>query len=178
MKDKKNILVIVGSASSNSSNLQLAKKLIELGEEYFNFTIFNELKLLPHFDPEYSLENTPQEILQFRNNIEEADGVIFSTPEYIFSLPSGLKNAIEWCIATTIFSEKPIGIITASASGEKAHESLQFIMKTAMAKFSLETTLLLKGIKGKLDNKGNLIDADSTEKLVSFLHSFNEMIYM
>ncbi|WP_262886208.1 NADPH-dependent FMN reductase [Sphingobacterium sp. 18053] len=33
-------------------------------------------------------------------------------PEYIFSIPSGLKNSIEWCISTTVFSDKPVGIIT------------------------------------------------------------------
>ena len=66
------------------------------------------------------------------------------TPEYIFSLPSGLKNAIEWCVATTVFSEKPIGVITASADGQKGHEELQMIIKTVMARFTTETTLLIQ----------------------------------
>jgi NAD(P)H-dependent FMN reductase len=45
-------------------------------------------------------------------------------------LTSGLKNAIEWCVSTTVFSDKPIGLITASASGQKGHEdltSLEFV---------------------------------------------------
>ena len=59
LKDKKNILIINGSASKNSSNEKLIQNLINLSNEYFNFELFNELKNLPHFDPELTLENTP-----------------------------------------------------------------------------------------------------------------------
>lgn len=162
MTPKKNILAIVGSASSNSSNYKLVQKIASLTGDKINLTIYNDLKKLPHFDPELSIENPPIEIIDFRKKIEEADGIIISTPEYIFSIPSGLKNAIEWCIATIIFSDKPTGLITASASGQKGHEELQLIMKTAMAKFTDKTSLLIQGIKGKFDKQGNLID-DETE---------------
>ncbi len=87
--------------------------------------------------------------------------MIICTPEYIFSIPSGLKNAIEWCISTTIFSDKSIGLITVSASGEKGHKELQLIMKTAMSKFTDETTLLIPGIKGKFDEQNNLTDEET-----------------
>lgn len=61
------------------------------------------------------------------------------------------KKVIEWCIiATTVFSNKPTGLIKASASVEKALGELQLIMKLAMAKFSDETTLLNQGVKGKV----------------------------
>ena len=146
---KKNIFVIIGSASSNSANLKLVELIATLTTNELNLTIYNDLKLLPHFDPEFSTENPPKQIVEFRYAIEKSDGIIFCTPEYIFSIPSGLKNAIEWCISTVIFTDKPIGLITASASGQQGHEQLQLIMKTAMAKFTTETTLLIEGIKGK-----------------------------
>src|SRR4029078_9191532 len=97
----KNILAIIGSASTNSSNLKLVK-LIEkfLGQEY-NLSVFENLKTLPHFDPGLSVNNPPAEIIAFRDTVLKADGIIICTPEYVFSIPSGLKNAIEWCVATT-----------------------------------------------------------------------------
>ena len=107
--------------------------LIELSKDFFDVTVFNELKKLPHFDPELSVSNTPTIITDFRRSIENADGIIICTPEYVFSIPSGLKNAIEWCVFTTVFTDKFAGIITASANGEKAHEELQLIMKSVMA---------------------------------------------
>ena len=142
----------------------------------FNLTIYNELKSLPHFDPELSAGNPPKQIIEFRNKIEQADGIIICTPEYVFSIPSGLKNAIEWCIATTIFSDKPTGLITASASGIKGHEELQLIMKTAMAKFTDQTSLLIQGIKGKIDGQGNLTDQETKNQLDKFIDGFIKII--
>ena len=169
MTAKKNIFAIIGSASANSTNLKLVEQIAILTENEFNLTIYNNLKTLPHFDPELSTDNPPKEIIEFRKSVEEADGIIICTPEYIFSIPSGLKNAIEWCISTTIFSEKPIGLITASASGQKGHEELQLIMKTAMAKFTDKTSLLIQGIKGKFDKQGNLIDNETKNQLENFI---------
>jgi chromate reductase len=176
MTQKKNILAIIGSASSNSANHKLVEKIASLTSCEFNLTIYNDLKTLPHFDPELSSENPPKQIIEFRKSIEQADGIIICTPEYIFSIPSGLKNAIEWCIATTLFSDKPMGLITASASGQKGHEELQLIMKTAMAQFTEETTLLIQGIKGKIDWNGNIIEFETEEKINNFIKSFKAII--
>jgi chromate reductase len=176
MTKKKNILAIIGSASSNSTNLKLVEKIASLTSKEFSLTIYNDLKTLPHFDPELSSDNTPKQIIEFRKGIDQADGIIICTPEYVFSIPSGLKNAIEWCISTTIFSNKPCGLITASASGQKGHEELQLIMKTAMAKFTNETTMLIQGVKGKFDEEGNLSDLETQKQLVNFITEFNNLI--
>ena len=172
----KSIFVIIGSASANSANLKLVEKMGIIAEHEFKFTIFNNLKMLPHFDPELSSKNTPQIILEFRNSIQNADGVIICTPEYIFSIPSGLKNAIEWCISTTVFSDKPCGLITASASGVKGHEELQLIMKTAMARFTNESTLLIQGVKGKFDSLNNLNDKETILKLNKFISGLKSIL--
>lgn len=176
MTDKKNIFAIIGSASSSSANLKLVEKIADLASKDFTVKICNDLKLLPHFDPELSADNPPKEIIEFRQSIEQADGIIICTPEYIFSIPSGLKNAIEWCISTTIFSNKPTGLITASASGQKGHEQLQLIMKTAMAKFTDKTTLLIQGIKGKFDKQGNLIDNETKNQLDDFVDALVKLV--
>ena len=173
---KKNIFVIIGSASKNSANEKLMENFAKLTKEIFNLTVFKDLKTLPHFDPELSIDNPPKEIIEFRRNVENANGIIICTPEYIFSIPGGLKNAIEWCVSTTVFSEKPIGLITASASGQKGHEELQLIMKTVMAKFTDETTLLIPGIKGKMDEGGNITDNKTKADLVNFIEAFTRLI--
>jgi chromate reductase len=172
---KKNIFAIVGSASKNSSNLKLVERIAELTQAEFNFTIFDSLTELPHFNPELSVENTPLEILNFRETILKADGLLICTPEYIFSIPSGLKNAIEWCVSTTVFSGKPLGLITASASGLKAHEELQLIMRTLETKFNECTLLLIQGIKGKFEN-GNIVDTKTVNDLNVFIKGFKDLL--
>lgn len=176
MTEKKNILAIIGSASSNSANLKLVKQIAILTENKFNLTIFNDLKSLPHFDPELSADHPPKQIVEFRNAIEKSDGIIICTPEYVFSLPSGLKNAIEWCISTTIFFNKPSGLITASASGQKGHEELLLIMKTVMAKFTDETTLLIQGIKGRFNLDELKLDNETNERFNKFINAFDKLV--
>jgi chromate reductase len=173
---RKNIFVIIGSASRHSSNEKLVENLKLISAEYFNLLIFTQLKELPHFDPDLSVRNTPQVITEFRAKIETADGILICTPEYIFSIPSGLKNAIEWCISTTVFSDKPTGIITASANGVRGHDELQLIMKTAMARFTPETALLAQGIKGKMDEQGKIVNDQLRDDLAEFAIRFRELV--
>ena len=175
MTGKHKLLVIIGSAQSGSSNELLASQLgLQIPD--FEFEIFNRLNELPHFNPEQSLENPPRTIVEFRDKINRAEGVLICTPEYIFSIPSGLKNALEWCVATTVFSGKPVGLITASAHGQKGHEELQLIMHTLTARFTPENTLLISGIKGKLDKNGVLTDKTTRFKLDQFMDAFRNLI--
>ncbi len=175
MPKRKNIFIIVGSAGENSANEQLIDNFAELTRDLFAVKVFKDLKKLPHFDPVLSKDAPPEIILDLRNNIMKADGVVICTPEYVFSIPSGLKNAIEWCVSTTVFSGKPVGLITASASGEKGHEELQLIMRTLMAEFTRETTLLIQGVKGKINREGEIIDKKTEKDLEEFIEAFKNI---
>ena len=174
--EKNNILGINGSASPNSSNLTILQTIKEIGEADLLFTIIEDLSILPHFRAEQSTENTPQVIIEFRQQIEKSDGIIIVTPEYVFSIPSRLKNAIEWCVSETVFSDKPVGLITASASGEKGQEELKLIMKTVQATFTNETTLLIQGAKGKTNIEGETTDKKTYEQLENLVDSFITLI--
>lgn len=176
MRAKKNIFIINGSASTNSSNEKLIDNFVRLTKEIFGSTIFNDLKTLPHFDPQLSITNTPNKILAFRDYIKNADGILIFSPEYVFSIPSGLKNAIEWCVSTTVFTDKTIGLITASANGEKAHEELRLIMKTVMTKFTNDTTLLIQGVKGEINEQGEIIDKNTLNDFTKFIDNYKTQL--
>ncbi len=176
MNKRKNILAINGSASKNSSNLSIINFIKASTEDKFHFTTLRDLSNLPHFNTELTNENTPEVIINVRDQISAADGIIICTPEYVFSIPSGLKNLIEWCVSTTIFSNKPVGLITASASGIKGHEELKLIMKTIEAKFSIDTTLLIQGIKGKIDKNGIITSSKTKKEIASFVESLINLI--
>ena len=176
MTGNKNIIGICGSASQNSANLTILKWVAEFGEPEFNLEIIDNLTELPHFKTELTDKNVPEKITDLRNRILNADGIIICTPEYVFSIPSGLKNMIEWCVSTTVFSDKPIGLITASASGIKGHEELKLIMETVQTKFTDETVLLIQGIKGKVDKNGGIINTNTENELLKFVQSFKHLI--
>jgi chromate reductase len=172
----KKILVINGSASTGSSNQRLIERIAERLSGDFEINQCADLKTLPHFDPQLSESNPPQEIVWLRKQINDAAGIIICTPEYVFSIPSGLKNVIEWCVAATVFSDKPTGLITASAAGEKAHEELKLIMKTVMAKFNDETTWLIQGVKGKINTSGEITQEQTKKELTSFVAAFTSLV--
>lgn len=171
----KKIIGICGSASQNSANLSILKWIAESDKAIFDFEIIADLTELPHFKTELTDKNTPEKITEFRTKIENADGIIICTPEYVFSIPSGLKNMIEWCVSTTVFSDKPVGLITASASGIKSHEELKLIMETVQTKFTDETVLLIQGIKGKVEKNGKISDKKTETELKKFVESFEKL---
>ena len=122
MTQRKKVLAISGSTRKESSNLQIVQAIARLSADNLDMDIFQELDSLPHFNPDLDGDQVPPAVTAFRNRIREAAGVLICTPEYVFSLPGSLKNALEWMVSTTIFSGKPVALITAAAQGEKAHD--------------------------------------------------------
>lgn len=166
------IFAITGSTRRNSSNYKILKYISENIKIGFEVEIFEDIDEIPHFNPDLDTENPPKEVKEFRDKIVQADGIIICTPEYVFSLPGSLKNALEWCVSTTIFSNKKTGLITASASGEMGHEQLLLIMKTLEAKFESNTQLLIQGIRGKINEEGKIINKETETALQSFINNF------
>jgi hypothetical protein len=79
-------------------------------------------------------------------------------------------------VSTTIFSGKPVALITASAMGDKAHEALQLVMKTIEARFTAATQLLVRGVKGKVDDGGNITDAATRNAVAGLVSAFAGLI--
>lgn len=176
MDYKKRIFIIIGSASEESSGERIVKEFIDLTDKVFTTIVFNELSTIPHFNPKLTFDNSPETVKNFRDQVAQADGVVICTPEYIFSVPSRLKNVLEWCVSTTVFLNKPIGIITASADGQQGHKELQLIMKTLMASFKEENTLLIQAVKGKINEKGEIADEKTQHDLVTFIQAFETLV--
>lgn len=170
----KKIVIIIGSASENSSNLKLMEQVLKKVDQA-DFKIYDDLSVLPHFDTALTDNNTPEEVLKIRKAIKDSVGVIFSTPEYIFSIPGRLKNLLEWCVSTTVFSDKPTAVITASASGEKGHEELLLILKTLGAVTDDKHQVLIKGIKGKFDSNG-LLESNTFAKVAELVTDFTTSV--
>ena len=170
------IFALSGSTRAASANGHLLRTLADWAAPDYEVSLFDGIATLPHFNPDQSIDGAPDAVLAFREQISAADGVWICTPEYVFSLPGSLKNALEWTVATTVFTGKPVGLITASASGEKGHEELLLIMRTLQAEFTDATQLLIKGIKGKFDAEGRLTDEATATRLRQFLQAFDGLL--
>jgi NAD(P)H-dependent FMN reductase len=91
----------------------------------------------------------------------------------VFSIPSGLKNLLEWSVSTVIFSDKPVGLITASANGARGHEELQLILSTLGASVHDNTQLLIQGVKGKITPEGTITHQETKRFWRSFMKIFS-----
>lgn len=154
----KKILTICGSTRKDSVNSHILAFIAERYAGQALFTLYEGIEQLPHFNPDLDKDPLPGTVLHFRKLIGEADGVLICTPEYVFSLPGSLKNAIEWTVSTTLFTNKPAALITASSSGQKAHEALNLVMKTVGVQLGAKSSLLIAAPKTKIDPEGRITD--------------------
>lgn len=169
---KKKILAISGSTRKNSANESILRMIREIYSETLDVQLYNGIGELPHFNPDPYPDEIPPAVLEFRELVENADGVIICSPEYVFSLPAVLKNALEWTVSTVVFSDKPVALIAASGLGEKAYEQLILIMKTLQSKIGEKATLLLQGARSKIGANGTINDPQTLNEIDVLMRSF------
>jgi chromate reductase, NAD(P)H dehydrogenase (quinone) len=169
---KKKVLAICGSTRKTSSNLVLIYAIEALASDKFSIEIFQNIESIPHFNPDNDQEIPPLEVVKFRSQLREYDGILICTPEYAMGVPGTLKNMIDWTVSSMEFSNKPTALITASSLGEKAHASLMETLKIIEADISEKTQLHIPYVKTKLNPKGeisDLITLDAVENLIEAL---------
>ena len=169
----KKILAISGSLRARSTNLTIIENIAAMFLDRIDVTIYEGLARLPHFNPDLEREGAEiAEVEDFRRRIRAAEGVLVCTPEYVFSIPGALKNALEWTVGTNDFDGKPTALITASSLGEKTHKSLFLVLKTINARITESTALLISGARTKVDSTGKLADAAAIEAINLLIESF------
>ncbi|MCW7480735.1 NADPH-dependent FMN reductase [Leptospira kanakyensis] len=166
------ILALSGGISSTSYN----RKILQTIKDHFSndceINIYEGIVYFPFFLSGISDENTPVIIKDFLKEIQSADGILICSPEYVFSIPGVLKNALEWAVSSVVFTDKPVALITAASVGEKAHESLLLVLKTIGAKLSEETNLLISGVKGKVTLDGQITDKITKQSVENLMAQF------
>jgi chromate reductase len=116
--DRHRIAIVVGSLRRDSINRKVAKSICAFASKMLDCYIV-EIGNLPLYNQDE--ENNPsKEVLAFRKQIAEADGVLFCTPEYNRGIPGVLKNAIDVGsrpYGQSVWDKKPGAIVTASPGG-------------------------------------------------------------
>jgi chromate reductase, NAD(P)H dehydrogenase (quinone) len=108
------LLGISGSTRRASMNRALLVALGELLPDGTTLSLYDGLEQLPIFNSDLQ---EPTNVLALKSAIAAADGVVFAVPEYNYSIPGGLKNALDWVSrppATSPLRGKPIGLVGAA----------------------------------------------------------------
>ncbi len=121
---RKKVIAISGSTRQNSTNHHLIKAILDLSRDELDITVYEGILSLPQFNPDNDNEKVASEVADFRQHLNNADGIIVCTPEYAHGVPGTLKNAIDWTISTSQFPHKPTMLITASTDGRYGHQAI------------------------------------------------------
>lgn len=171
-----NVLSICGSTRAASSNLDVIQAIARLAHDQFVVHLYNGLEQLPQFNPDQDNEDVPAEVADLRKQLRAADGVLICTPEYALGVPGALKNAIDWTVSSMEFSKKPVALITASLSGEKAHQSLLGTLLIIESRMTQDSQLLISAVRTKLGRDATINDEATREGVDKLIRSLVEMM--
>ena len=172
MNDPIRILGIAGSLRESSYNRGALRAAKELAPEGSTVEIF-EIDGFPGFSQDEE-QDPPEKVAEFKRKIREADAILFVTPEYNYSIPGVLKNAIDWAsrpYGDSAWNGKPAAIMGASVGGiatARAQYHLRQVM-VFLNMFPVNQPEVMIGNAGeKFDEQGNLTD-ETTKKYIGQL---------
>jgi chromate reductase, NAD(P)H dehydrogenase (quinone) len=176
---KPQIAVIVGSNRRESINRKLAHALAKLGAGKFDAK-FVRIDDLPIYNQDHEA-NLPPEVARFKDEIARADGVLIVTPEHNRSMPTVLKNAIDWGArpyGKSVWPDKP-GFITGTSPGAIGTALVQANLRTVM--LGLGMTLLggesyVQFKPNLVDDQGNIGDESTKTFLQGFVDRFARLV--
>ncbi len=169
MENKTKILGIVGSLRKGSFNKALMHAAVELTPENAEIEIF-DISSIPTFNQD--LEKDPAPIVkEFKAKIKAADALFIATPEYNYSIPGLLKNAIDSASrpnSDKVFDGKPVALMSAS-SGRLGGARAQYHLRQSCVFLNMhpinKPEVILPQAQQYIDENGKLTN-EETRKLI------------
>ena len=175
-----NLVAIIGSLRAQSINRALFEAAIEVAPAGITIT---EVPIgnLPHFNQDLETPPLPDSVETFHALIRPADGVLFFTPEYNYSIPGVLKNAIDWGSRPSgngSLSKKPV-MIFGAAGGWSGTMRAQIHLRSILG--NLEMLAMPKPefvlpFAGNAMETGQVTDAAVRDQLHTMLVAFADWI--
>jgi chromate reductase len=163
------ILGIAGSLRRASYNRAALRAAAQLVPEGCTLDIF-ELDGIPGFNQDEE-QNPPAQIVDLKNRIREADAILFVTPEYNYSVPGVLKNAIDWAsrpYGQSAWSGKPAAIMGASV-GALGSARAQYHLRQMFVFLNMfpinQPEVMISNAAQRFDADGTLTD-ETTQNLI------------
>lgn len=174
------ILAFVGTNADFSYNRLLLRFMKKHFKQMADIEIY-EVGKLPPFSVDTPLSEQT-EIWKLKQKVKEADGLVFSTPEYDHGIPAVLKSAIEWLsYKTKVLSEKP-AMIVGVAYGRQASARSQVQMRQILISPDCNTNLipgnevLIGNVRNTFAKDGRLVDQEAIDNLEKCFEHFIEYI--
>jgi len=182
--DHVHLVGVSGSLREGSFNTLLLNAAMQLLPENVSMEILS-IADIPLYNADLDLPSAmhrPEPVEYFRNKIADADGLLISSPEYNYSIPGGLKNAIDWASRgeDSPLLHKPVAIIGAT-TGMWGTVRMQMAFHNVFLFLDMKPVykpeVLVAQANKKFDPKGNLSDETTRKLLKEKLEALKEMIH-
>lgn len=177
--DTINILGFGGSLREGSYSQTLLETSIMLEEavsvcpEEGRLEVYSQISEFPLYSQDME-KDMPEAVKEFKHKIKQADAVLIVTPEYDFSVPGYLKNAVDWAsrpYGDNSFDDKPAAIMSASI-GMLGGVKAQYAFRQAAVFLNLHLLnrpeVIIPNVNEKIKD-GHLVDENSREKIKEML---------
>lgn len=172
------VKAVVGSIQENSMNLKLVKFMKKRYADKLDIEAVL-LHDIPMFNPDIE-ENPPKGAQDFKDQVREAEAVLFAVPEYNYSMPGVLKNAIDWLSRGGLeLREKP-AFIVGSSIGVLGSVRAQLHLREVLSNPALSPILLpgnevyIGSIQDKISEENEIVDPGTLGFLDNVVENFIE----
>jgi chromate reductase len=171
------VLGISGSLRKGSFNTALLRAAAELLPEGMTLETF-DLSPIPLYNGDVEAVGTPAPVVDFKARIAAADALLIVTPEYNYSIPGVLKNALDWASRPAMSSPlngKPLAMMGAGGrfgTTRAQHHLRQVATFTNMLPVNRPEVAVT--IMGSFDEDGRLINEDSRALIQQLLRALKD----
>jgi chromate reductase len=169
MNSQITVLGFAGSLRKKSYNKSLLKAAVELAPKNMKLETF-DLEGIPPFNQDLE-KKPPTAVRELKTKIRGVDAVLIATPEYNYSVPGVLKNAIDWASRPyndNAFEDKPVALMSASVGmlgGARAQYHLRQTFVFLNAHPLNRPEVMLPHAQDRIDENGEIKD-ETTRKLI------------
>lgn len=177
------VRALCGSLRKGSFNGMAMQAAIELAPAGMQIAPL-EWRDLPIYDADSDGDATPDVVKRFKEAIKAADAVLIVSPEYNYSIPGGLKNAIDWASRSPkgvpqVFTDKPVAIMGASP-GNIATARMQYHLRQVFvfldSRVLTKPEVMIGQCASKFDASGKLTDQATRDAVQGQLVAFERWI--
>jgi NAD(P)H-dependent FMN reductase len=176
------ILALGGSLRDASFNRALLREAAGLapGDAEIDLGLVEVAGSLPLFDQDVlDRDGPPAGVVRLKDGLRAADGLLIATPEYNWSIPGFLKNAIDWASRPSsdipeVFGDLPVALIGAggSAGTRLAQSAWLPVFRYLRMRPWAERTLYVDRARERFDGDGRLVDDAAREQLRAVVAGF------
>ncbi|HYI25202.1 MAG TPA: NADPH-dependent FMN reductase [Thermomicrobiales bacterium] len=178
MQDRIEVAAIVGSLRRQSMNRALMRTSMLLAPDTMRI-VEVDIDRLPFYNEDVERDGDPASVAELKSQLARADAVMIFTPEYCYSIPGVLKNALDWASRPerrSVLKGKPVGIVGASV-GRSGTMRAQLHLRQVLVQFGAipmpSPEMYVTFGEGKFNALGELTDSSSLDSLRQMLSALD-----